>query len=359
MFDMHLKLNAQIPSLQLLLFAERARAYAQDLIAQSTFPANDAHDAGTVRHSATGRFRRAVHWSTQLLSHCQGLYAAGRLPAEHVIQATVYMLVMNGRFLRYRDDFEDSLVQLSVARDLLDQLAERAVTSRDQALATLFADGIGPEIMLGREKAYDVDAIVVELARKHRSEIVDGCEAILQKLTGWRRLWRGERKKLETPMWEGQPIPVRNPEFVNVLLRVQEAEAKIAAPREAGEDIGTGDNRKQKKRLGSKKGVAAYDAILSALSDAEEVSKKLMEAKQACASISSPGILLTSLQTEHEQHCSICCRHSEYPVRACLHCTPVAIPPDPARLTTRFDSTQFTPAIRTRRSIKGEGESGR
>ncbi|KIM51491.1 hypothetical protein SCLCIDRAFT_18400 [Scleroderma citrinum Foug A] len=240
--------------LQLLLSAERARAYAQDLIAQSTLPANDAHDAGTARHSATGRFRRAVHWSTQLLSHCQGLYAAGRLPAEHVIQATVYTLVMNGRFLRYRDDFEDSLVQLSVARDLLDQLAERAVTNRDQALATLFADGIGPEIMLGREKAYDVDAIVVELARKHRSEIVDGCEAILQK------------KKLETPMWEGQPILVRNPELVNVLLRVQEAEAKIAAPREAGENIGTGDNRKHKKRLGSKKGVAAYGAILSALS---------------------------------------------------------------------------------------------
>ena len=363
MFDMHLKLNARIPSLQLLLFeAERAWAYAQDLIAQSTLPANDVR-AGTLRHSATGRLRRAVHWSTQLLSHCQALYAAGRFPSEHVVQATVYTLVMNGRFLRYRDDFEDALVQLSVARDLLDQLAERAVTSRDQALATLFADEIGPEIRycaheLGREKAYDVDAIVVELGRKHRGEIVDGCEAILRKLKQEGEGSGEARKKLETPMWEGQPIPVRNPELVDVLLRVQEAEAKIAAPREAAENIGTGDKRKQKKRLGSKKGVAAYDAILSALSDAEEISRKLMEAQQACASVSSLGILLTSLQTEHEQHWSICRQHPGHPVRSCLHYIPVAIAPDSARLATHFDSTQFSSAIRTRRRIKGEGARG-
>ncbi|KAL4069221.1 hypothetical protein J3A83DRAFT_4249669 [Scleroderma citrinum] len=272
--------------LQLLLFeAERAWAYAQDLIVQSTLPANDAH-AGTVRHSATGRFRRAVDWSTQLLSHCQALHAAARLPAENLIQAVVYTLILNGRFLRYRDDFEDALVQLSVARYLLDELAERAVTSRDQALATLFADKIGPEIRycaheLGREKAYDVDEIVVELARKHRGEIVDGCEVVLQELKQEREGSAEARKKLETLMWEGQPIPVRNPELVDVLLRVQEAEAKIAAPRDTVEKRETGDKRKQKGRLGSKKGVAAYDAVLSALSDAEEVARKLVEAQQS------------------------------------------------------------------------------
>ena len=288
-------LNAS--SLQLLLFeAERAWAYAQDLVAQSTLPANSAH-AGTLRHSATGRFRRAVHWSTQLLSHCQALYAAEKIPAAHLVQATVYTLVLNGRFLRYRDDFEDALVQLSIARYLLDQLAEWAMTSRDQALATLFADEIGPEIRycaheLGREKAYDVDAIVTELAKKHRSEIVDGCDAVLQKLKQEGEGSSEARKKLETLMWEGQPIPVRNPELVDVLLRVQEAEAKIAAPREALENRGTGDKRKQKGRLGSKKGVAAYDAVLSALSDAEEVARKLAEAHQARTSSSSSGYYL-------------------------------------------------------------------
>ncbi|KAI6028980.1 hypothetical protein EDC04DRAFT_2715735 [Pisolithus marmoratus] len=277
--------------LQLLLFeAERAWAYAQDLIAQSTRPANEGH-AGTLRHSATGRFRRSVHWATQLLSHCQALHAASRLSTENLVQATVYTLILNGRFLRYRDDFEDALVQLSVARYLLDELADRAGTSRDQALATLFADEIGPEIRycaheLGREKAYDVDAIVAELAEQHRNDIIEGCESLLQKLKQESAgSGHGEaRKKLQVLMWEGQPVPVRNPELVDVLLKVQEAEAKISAtPRDATER--QGDKKKQRgkgrKGTGSKKGVAVYDGVLSALSDAEEVARKLVEAQQS------------------------------------------------------------------------------
>jgi signal recognition particle subunit SRP68 len=283
-------------SLELLLFeSERAWAYSQDLVAQSMQPANEAQ-AGTLRHSATGRFRRAVHWSTQLLSHCQSLYAASRLSAEGLIQVTIYTLILNGRFLRYRDDFEDALIQLSVARHLLDELADRAVTSRDQALATVFADGIGPEIRycaheLGRERAYDVDAITAELSEEHRGEIVQGCDALIQKfrLEG-EVAGKGEgRKKLGILMWEDQPVPVRNPELVDVLLKVQDAEAKITQSREpAGAKSASGRKGKSGGH-GSKKGVAAYDAILLALSDAEEVARKLVEAQQVSPHLFLPG----------------------------------------------------------------------
>lgn len=272
-------------SLELLLCeSERAWAYSQDLVTQSLQPANDAQ-AGTLRHSATGRFRRAVHWSTQLLSHCQSLYASSYLSAEGLMQVTIYTLIINGRFLRYRDNFEDALIQLSVARHLLDELADRAVTSRDQALATVFADEIGPEIRycaheLGRERAYDVDAIASDLSEKHRGEIVEGCDALIQKF----RLevaGKGEgRKKLGALMWEGQPVPVRNPELVDVLLRVQEAEAKITEPAGAESASNKGVRKGKSGGHGSKKGVAAYDAILLALSDAEEVARKLVEAQQ-------------------------------------------------------------------------------
>ncbi|KIJ60101.1 hypothetical protein HYDPIDRAFT_177545 [Hydnomerulius pinastri MD-312] len=296
--------------LQLLLFeAERAWAYSQDLVAQSLLPANELQSA-TLRHSATGRFRRAVNWSTQLLSHCQSLYASGRLPPSSLLQATVYTLVLNGRFLRYRDDFEDALIQLSVARSLLDELAERAGTSRDQALATLFADEIGPEIRycaheLGREKAYDVDAIVKELAGKHRGEMVEGCERLIkafreESVGGG----KGEgKKKLGALMWEGQPVPVRNPELVDVLLKVQEAEAKIGVPRDAG-DGGVADDKgkkqgKPEKGLGSKKGVAAYDAVLLALSDAEDVARKLVEAQQSTSSTSTSAAGTRDIQFVH------------------------------------------------------------
>ncbi|KAF8887719.1 hypothetical protein BD779DRAFT_1525871 [Infundibulicybe gibba] len=278
--------------LQLLLFeAERAWSYSQELLSLSMQPANESR-ASTLRHSATGRFRRAVNWSTQLLSHCQTLYASSRLSAEGLLQATIYTLIVNGRFLRYRDDFEDALVQLSVARGLLDDLAVAALTSRDQALATLFSDEISPEIRysaheLGRAKAYDVDGIVAEIAPKHRNDIVEGCDALLGKLQSEGSAVKGEsRKKLAELTWDGQPIPVRNPELVDVLLKVQDAEAKLD-----GQSQGNSGEMKP-KGSGSKKGVAAYDAVLHTLSDAEEVARKLVEAQQLSGTTSgssAPG----------------------------------------------------------------------
>ncbi|KAJ7630414.1 hypothetical protein FB45DRAFT_915428 [Roridomyces roridus] len=267
----------------LLLEAERAWAYSQELTAQALLPANE-DKAGTLRHSATGRFRRAVNWSTQLLSLCQSLYAASRLSAEHLLQVTIYTLILNGRFLRYRDEFDDALIQLSVARGLLDELATSAPTSRDQALATLFSDGIGPEIRycaheLGRAKAYDIDGIVAEIAGKHRNNIVEGCDAIVQKLKseGHASGTGASRKKLAELTWEGQPVPVRNPELVDVLLKVQDAEHRL-------QGFEQGDGRKASP---SKKNIAAYDAILLALSDAEEVARKLVETQQLSGSTSA------------------------------------------------------------------------
>ncbi|KAJ7238993.1 hypothetical protein B0H12DRAFT_1136495 [Mycena haematopus] len=267
----------------LLLEAERAWAYSQELSSLALLPVN-ADKASTLRHSATGRFRRAVNWSTQLLFLSQSLFSASRLSAEDLLQVTIYTLILNGRFLRYRDEFEDALIQLSVARGLLDELAASAPTSRDQALATLFSDEVGPEIRycaheLGRTKAYDIDGIVAEIAGKHRNHIVEGCDAIIKKLKSESVAGQGAgRKQLAELTWEGQPVPVRNPELVDVLLKVQEAEHRL-------------DGLQQGSSSRSKKGVAAYDAILLALSDAEEVARKLVEAQQLSGSSStaSPG----------------------------------------------------------------------
>jgi len=60
---------------------------------------------------------------------------------------------------------------------------------------------------------------------------------------------------------------------VDVLLKVQEAEARLES-----RDQSLLDNTKRENR--SKKGVAAYDAILLTLSDAEEVARKLSETQQ-------------------------------------------------------------------------------
>lgn len=223
-----------------------------------------------------------MNWSTQLLSHCQSLYSASRLSAHSLLEITVYTLILNGRFLKYREDLEDALIQLSVARSILDVLAapENASSSRDQALATLWADEIGTEIRfcaheLGRAKAYDVDGIVSEFAQKHSREFVDGYDALIKAFLTEVRETKGGKNGKETLdfdklVWEGEPVPVRNPELVDVLLKVQEAERKLVA--RVGQDTTAGTS--------SKKGIAAYDSILNALSEAEEISRKLVEAQQ-------------------------------------------------------------------------------
>ncbi|KZT08944.1 uncharacterized protein LAESUDRAFT_675461 [Laetiporus sulphureus 93-53] len=304
--------------LQLLLFeSERAWVYSQELSQQTPQlatnrkgapPKGHHSDAASLRRHATSRLRRAVNWATQLLSHCQALYASSRLSAENLVQATVYTLIVNGRLLRHRYDYEDALIQLSVARNLLDELAAKAATSRDQALAVSFADEIGPEIRycaheLRRENSYDVDAIVADVAPKHRNEIVEGCDALLASLGKEASSAAGGQKKLEPVMWEDEPVPVRNPELVDVLLRVQEAEARLKSAEELPivQDAAEGGKKKEKAGKGarSKRGVAAYDAILLALSDAEEVARKLVEVQQLSSSTISLAAGTRDIQFVH------------------------------------------------------------
>lgn len=277
------------------------------------------------------------------------------MSADSLLQVTVYTLILNGRFLRHRDDFEDALVQLSVARNLLDELADRAGTSRDQALATLFADDIGAEIRycaheLGRSKAYDVDGIVKELAAKHRNEFVEGCDKLVAALKK-----EGEasgkaevRKKLAAVEWEGQPVPVRNPELVDVLLKVQDAEARLGVAGDKGDD----DKGKKKEGKGSKskKGVAAYDAILLALSDAENVARKLVEAQQVC-SLNAIHVVYSSptFTVERCKHGKRGSRHSRHPFRSRLHRLPTSLPAYPARSTPDHYPSLFSNRLGTAR----------
>ncbi|KAL5534724.1 hypothetical protein ACEPAG_1188 [Sanghuangporus baumii] len=290
--------NIKPGHLELLLFeTERAWAYSQDLYTASI--QNKEHET-KLRHAATGRFRRAIHWCTQLLSRCQALYAAQRISAENMLEINAYTLILSGRFLRFRNEYEDALDQLCVARDILDLLADCAESSKDQALATLFSDEIAPEIrycahQLGQKDSYDIDRVVKEVAPKRRDALVDGYAGLVERL---RTESHGDattqgRKRLQQLVWEGEPIPVRNPELVGVLLRVQDAEGMLKAKASTDEKQDTKAEAKQqgkKRNHKTRKGVAAFDAILAALSDAEEVARKLAEAQKATGgSTTSPS----------------------------------------------------------------------
>lgn len=253
---------------------------------------------------------------------------------------TVYTLILNGRFLKYRDDYQDALEQLCVARDLLDELAKTAETSKDQALATLFSDEISPEIRLcahelGRSKSYDVDGIVKEIAPLRRKELVEGYEQLMQRL----EIERGaEAKKMGkkhlTPLlWEGQEVPVRNPELVDVLLDVQAAERYLLASQSAPEETkATSVKGKPRKVHKSRKGVAAYDGILSALSNAEDIARKLVEAQQVCSCFASHTRNLTmDNYAGTGKWDNLCSRDSRHPLSALVHRLPSTFPQNSAR----------------------------
>lgn len=207
-----------------------------------------------------------------------------------MIEATVYTLIMSGRLLRHKDEFEDAMDQLCVARSLLDELVKCANSSRDQALATMFADEISPEIrhcshQLGQANSYDVDAIVNAVAPKQIPSLVAGHEQLIKSLHAQSQTHSHDaRNRLQPLIWEGKEVPVRSPELVDVLLHVQAAEARLHgkdnSPAADARDPEKGNLSKVNR---SRKGVAAYDGILAALSDAEGVARKLVEAQQASA----------------------------------------------------------------------------
>lgn len=229
------------------------------------------------------------------------MYSPSRISAVSLLEITAYHLTLQGRFFLRRDEFEPALEHLAVARYLLsaDALAKDTNTSRDLALYTLFSDEIAPQIRfaahsLGHKTAYDIDAVVKGVAS---SKVLDHHVPDLQNLLGRLKEERakeagsssaGSRAMLREPIWEGAPVPIRNPELVDVFLKVQNAEdamdegkAKQARSSKPSKDASAGkENAPAPKSTRGK--VAAFDGILLALTDAESVAQKLVESKEVC-----------------------------------------------------------------------------
>ncbi|KAG8728974.1 hypothetical protein FRC10_004370 [Ceratobasidium sp. 414] len=276
--------NLKDGHLQLHLFeSERAYSFAQELYAQ--FTKNDDTKTRTI---AVGRFRRAVKWSAQLLSEAQALHDAQppRISSTRLAEIAAYHLTIRGRFLRLQDDFQPGLEALVAARAIIDTLAEVAPSSHDHALLVQFADEIAPEIRhcaheLGLARAYDITGIVSTLGPKVGPALVTGYEPLLGGIRAEGAAAKGgdKAKQLQELVWEGQPVPVRSPELVDVFLRVQQASAGLPVAGQA-----------KPKPSQSRGLITKFDAVLLALSEAEDVAKKLVEVQRATSTqAAEPG----------------------------------------------------------------------
>lgn len=233
-----------------------------------------------------GRIRRAQTWVAKLSAQCMSLYATGRLKASHYIEVVTYELLVKGRLQRIREEYELGLAHLTVARNLLDQLANHASTSHDQAIATVFIDEISPEIRhcahsLGHKRAYDIDNVVKDVAPRHRATLVPQFDSLVESL----KLERKEKGDIDAAQqvlrnleWEGEPVPLRNPELVDAFLKVENASKKLLgsyATTSDGKAVPTNQTGTK-----SRKKVTAFDSVLQALGDAEMISGKLSEARK-------------------------------------------------------------------------------
>ncbi|KAG9025709.1 hypothetical protein FRB95_009849 [Tulasnella sp. JGI-2019a] len=282
--------NLKDGHLMLLLYeAERAWAYAQELLNENI----KAQD-GAIRRHALSRFRKALSWVTELRDRSSALYQSSppQLSPTAYAEVIVYSLMLHGRFQRTKDEYNPALKELSVCRAILDQLVATAKSSRDQALYTVFSDEIDPEIRhcaheIGRSKAYDITAIVADLAPKNLESEVPGGAALLAAVKSSVASGSRRNQDLEPVVWEGKPVPIRSPELVDAFLRIQKTVGVLEGDRKQGSKAGTAE--KTRTRHSSRGQLAAFDGALSALSDAEDLAKKLAESQQGNTNRTTSG----------------------------------------------------------------------
>lgn len=266
-------------SLLLDLFeAERAWTYAQELLLEYT----KTKETSTRRH-ALSRYRRAISWAKELSDRSTALYSSNPQRISHAAHAEImtYYHMLRGRFARTKDEFEPALGALAVARSLLDTLTNAATSTRDQALYAVFIDEVNPEIrfcahQIGRAKAYDVDSIAAEIAPKAGPTLVPNYSALLEAVKPQKTASSSATSTLEPFVWENEPVPVRSPELVDALLKVQHAVKQL----ESGGKKKSAANEASGHAKASRVRIAAFDGVLSTLSDAEAVARKLAESQQ-------------------------------------------------------------------------------
>ena len=311
----------RVASLQLLLFeTERAWAYAQELSAP--------HES----RRSTARYRRSHNYLTRLLSLARSSDLSLPLSFQATVELIIYALIHTARFNLRRasastaanyDLGHDSgatepasevdapaypLVQLAVAHALLDELEKTACTSKEVVLARAFKDEIGPEIrwcvhefnrgnnaeaeddaelekhvLAWKKREWDIEGIVSDIAPAYAERVVKNFGTLIHGLKDEATIGgglAGNRQILEDLVWDGEPVPVRNPELVGVLLKVQEAMKKLKVD-SSNEEAGVKVKGAKGAKVGTARGrIAKYDEVLQSLSDAVDQARKLVEAQQ-------------------------------------------------------------------------------
>ncbi|PWN50114.1 hypothetical protein IE53DRAFT_387607 [Violaceomyces palustris] len=307
------------PALLLLFEAERAWAFSQDLRNQSF--ENDQDSA--LRRRGFSRARRAVQWSFQLYQLVTAL--SSRFDAHARAEAAAYATLLKASELFDKKQWEKALEHLSVSRVLLSIVADSSDSSRSEALANSFIDSGEAQM---RYCAYQIGESEQEMDKAaERIATNEVCTKVLPEFNDLEAELRSVKmassgaksERALTLTWHGQKIPIRNPELLDSITKASDEEEALQRAIKAGDSQGriktsektkrtniskrprlSHSQRKAKKReaaaaaaqaSGSSSIVAStsrvggggrtemdpFDRALSALADAEEVARRLVE----------------------------------------------------------------------------------
>lgn len=222
---------------QLLLFeAERAWAFAQEL-RQTSFgeTGNDGGQDAALRRRGLARARKAVGWAEDLVSLLLAL-GPKRIDVVSRAQVAAYSALIRGNESFDKDQWKLALEQLSVARRLLQNVAECSRSSRAEALANSFVDTTEAQLRYSAyqldEAEQDMDKVAASQASTEACErVVPGYSKLVEELEAEINKKGGSeatRKNVVELDFHGKKIPIRNAELVDVIVRVRAAEENLA-----------------------------------------------------------------------------------------------------------------------------------
>lgn len=231
--------------------AEAERCWAAAQAAKAAYGKKLANDQGAAREKqqVINKLNRASQHSDILLS----LLRKANTPALQEAEAAIYHLFLKSNYYFEKGAWESAIVHLEKTRQLLDLLVEKTTSQNSQALAYELLDEIQPISRVATTKASQKTSSVV-------AKSVEGYEDLLSNLQAIQADESKSQTLTQLDWRNGETISLRN---AGLAVAVSKALRIV-------------NQGKQGSRVSMKK----FDRSLSALSEAEDVARKLVDDNQ-------------------------------------------------------------------------------
>ncbi|GAA5824905.1 hypothetical protein JCM5353_002925 [Sporobolomyces roseus] len=266
--------------LQILLFdSERCWAQSQLLKAELGDPASPP----STKHHLAKRLNKATSHAHDLLDISQDPSISSRLSATQLGQIQAYYHLLAGSLAFERSKHDQGLELLSIAYQILHELASTANSATDEALFNESMDEIEPMLRfcaykLGKDTSSGSAVIAKEVASDKLSTSVKGWDELKGRLE---EEGKSEKKEQVEVRWRGEVVPVRNVELVGAAVKVQQVLSSLEKDQTSVKKGGEGSAGKRKadgkKEVMGARRMGTYDKALLVLGEAEQIASQLVD----------------------------------------------------------------------------------